>query len=92
MPRWSPQEPNAAGVVGVERTTACGLARRGEFPMSVIRIGRQLRVSVSLLLDLLGSRDERRVLMATAARWNDNYYSSPPFPMHDHGTDRHRVS
>jgi hypothetical protein len=54
VPLWSPTEANAAGVVGIERTSAYGLARRGEFPVPVIRVGRQLRVSVAALLDLLG--------------------------------------
>lgn len=56
VPLWSPIEPNAAGVVGIERTSAYGLARRAEFPVPVIRVGRQLRVSVAALLDMLGVR------------------------------------
>ena len=54
VPLVSTNEPNAAGVLGIERTTAYGLARRNEFPVPVIKVGRQLRVSVAALLDLLG--------------------------------------
>lgn len=54
VPLWSPTEPNAAGALGIERTTAYELARRNEFPVPVIRVGRSLRVSAAMLLRLLG--------------------------------------
>lgn len=51
VPAWSATEPNAAGVIGVSRSTAYSLVRRDEFPVPVIRAGKHLRVSVAALLD-----------------------------------------
>jgi hypothetical protein len=44
----------AAAVLGIGRTRAYELARRGEFPVRVFRIGTTYRVPVTALLDLLG--------------------------------------
>jgi predicted DNA-binding transcriptional regulator AlpA len=44
----------AAAVLGIGRTRAYELARRGEFPVRVFRIGTSYRVPVTALLELLG--------------------------------------
>lgn len=44
----------AAQVLGLGRSTAYDLIRRGEFPVPTVRIGRRLRVPVEPLLDLFG--------------------------------------
>ena len=44
----------AAAVLGMGRTKAYELARTGQFPVAVIRIGTSYRVPVSGLLELLG--------------------------------------
>jgi predicted site-specific integrase-resolvase len=44
----------AAAIVGVGRTTAHVLARAGEFPVPVIRVGHRYRVPVAPILRLLG--------------------------------------
>jgi excisionase family DNA binding protein len=48
----------AASVLGIGRTTAYTLARSGEFPAPVIRIGRRYVVSVEGLLTVLGAPNE----------------------------------
>ncbi|MFG1995185.1 helix-turn-helix domain-containing protein [Actinoplanes sp. NPDC048988] len=45
----------AASVLGIGRTTAYTLARSGEFPAPVIRVGRRYVVSVEGLLTVLGA-------------------------------------
>jgi helix-turn-helix protein len=45
----------AASVLGIGRTTAYTLARSGDFPAPVIRIGRRYVVSVEGLLATLGA-------------------------------------
>jgi hypothetical protein len=44
----------AAAVLRIGRTKAYDLAKRGEFPVRVIRIGDSYRVPVAALLTLLG--------------------------------------
>jgi excisionase family DNA binding protein len=44
----------AAGLLGIGRTLAYRLARRGELPVPVIRIGRVLRIPTAPLRALLG--------------------------------------
>jgi predicted site-specific integrase-resolvase len=44
----------AARVLGIGRTTAHDLARRGEFPVPVLRCGSRYVVPVAPLLDVLG--------------------------------------
>lgn len=44
----------AARILGIGRTKAYELARRGEFPYLVIRVGDLYRVSTADLLRLLG--------------------------------------
>ena len=44
----------AAAVLGMGRTKAYELARTGQVPVAVIRIGTSYRVPVSRLLELLG--------------------------------------
>ena len=47
----------AASVLGIGRTTAYSLARSGEFPVPVIRVGKRYVVSVEGLLTVLGAGD-----------------------------------
>jgi excisionase family DNA binding protein len=44
----------AAAVLGIGRTKAYDLAKRGEFPVPVIRIGDSYRIPTAALLTLLG--------------------------------------
>lgn len=44
----------AARALGIGRTTAYGLVRRGEFPLRTLRLGAQYRVLTVDLLRLLG--------------------------------------
>ncbi|WP_238580822.1 helix-turn-helix domain-containing protein [Streptomonospora alba] len=50
----------AARMLGIGRTKAYELARQGEFPCHVIRIGEQYRVSTADLLRLLRATDDYR--------------------------------
>lgn len=47
--------PTAAGFLGIGRTTAYELARRGEFPVRVLRVGHRFRVVTADLRELLGA-------------------------------------
>ena len=49
---------DAGALLGISRTTAYRLASCGEFPVSVLRVGRQLRVPTALLADALGLRPD----------------------------------
>lgn len=44
----------AARALGIGRTRAFELARRGEFPVKVLRVGATYRVPTAPLLELLG--------------------------------------
>lgn len=44
----------AGALLGISRSTSYGLAQRGQFPCKVIRVGRQYRVVVSSLREVLG--------------------------------------
>lgn len=44
----------AGSVLGISRTTAYGLARAGQFPVPVLRLGARYVVPTAPLLDLLG--------------------------------------
>lgn len=46
--------PTAAAVLGIGRTTAYELARRGEFPVPVLKVGSRYRVVTANLRELLG--------------------------------------
>ena len=46
--------PTAAQLLGIGRTAAYALARRGEFPAPVLRIGKLYRVPAAGLLEVLG--------------------------------------
>jgi predicted DNA-binding transcriptional regulator AlpA len=48
--------PAAGRLLGLGRAAAYELARRGEFPAPVLRLGRQLRVPTAPLLQALGLR------------------------------------
>lgn len=48
----------AGRALGMGRTVAYELARQGEFPVRVLRLGNKYRVPTADLLDVLGIRDE----------------------------------
>lgn len=50
VPLW----PDAAGALGLSRTTVYELVRRGELPVRTLRLGRLLRVPTAELLAVLG--------------------------------------
>lgn len=50
----------AGEILGIGRTTAYQLVKRGEFPVRVIVIGRARRVPVLELLRLLGADEDGR--------------------------------
>lgn len=50
----------AAKVLGIGRSTAYAMAKRGEFPVAVVRVGSKLKVSSYRLDQLLGVEDEAR--------------------------------
>ncbi|MBN1174992.1 MAG: helix-turn-helix domain-containing protein [Micromonosporaceae bacterium] len=62
--RWSPQQVRhlgvttdlvtAASVLGIGRTTAYHLARTGQFPVPLRRVGRRYLVAVAHLLHAVG--------------------------------------
>ncbi len=43
----------AASILGISRTKAYALAKDGEFPIKLVRIGRRYLVPIPALLDLL---------------------------------------
>lgn len=47
----------AAQILGIGRTVAYRLAKDGQFPVQVLRIGHSYRVPVLRLLELLGAPD-----------------------------------
>ena len=49
--------PEAGKALGISRQTAYELARRDEFPLPVLRVGKKLRVSTIALARLLGAED-----------------------------------
>ena len=61
---WTPEQVRALGmttdletaasVLGIGRTLAYDLARTGDFPVRLIRLGRRVLVPVAALLDYLG--------------------------------------
>jgi excisionase family DNA binding protein len=57
----------AAQILGIGRTKAYELARHGEFPCLVIRVGDLYRVSTADLLRLLGASPEAVHAPPTAA-------------------------
>lgn len=44
----------AAKILGIGRSTAYDLVRRGEFPTEVLRVGSRIRIPTSQLLAFLG--------------------------------------
>jgi hypothetical protein len=48
--------PTAGQILGISRSHAYELARRGEFPVPVLRIGSRLRVATAHLLEFVGVR------------------------------------
>ena len=58
----------AAKILGIGRTKAYELARHGEFPCLVIRVGDLYRVSTADLLRLLGASPDEDHRPPTAAR------------------------
>ena len=65
---WSTEQVRALGVrtdlvtageiLGIGRTVAHQLAKRGEFPVPVLRVGRKYVVPVAPLLEILGVHEE----------------------------------
>ncbi len=63
-PAWTEQAVRALGmttdveiageILGIGRTKAYELAKNGDFPVKMLRIGRRYKVSVPALLKLLG--------------------------------------
>ena len=65
----------AAAVLGLGRTKAYDLAKRGEFPVPVIRIGDSYRIPTAALLTLLGISETAQAVddplkPGTARRWS----------------------
>ena len=56
----------AGALLGISRTTAYRLVSCGEFPVAVLRVGRQLRVPTVPLANLLGLRQDEVVARADA--------------------------
>jgi excisionase family DNA binding protein len=58
LPLWpsstNPDEPAAASILGMGRSTAFALAKAGEFPVRLLRVGTKYRVSRADLLRYLG--------------------------------------
>lgn len=54
LPAVIPLWPTAGEVLGIGRSLAYELARRGEFPVPVLRVGTQYRVPTAALRELLG--------------------------------------
>lgn len=54
LPLTIPLWPHAAEILGMGRSTAYDLAKRGEFPVRLLRIGNKYRVSRADLLRYLG--------------------------------------
>lgn len=50
--------PEAGRMLGIGQSTAYQLAKSGEFPVRVLKLGRQLRVSISQLEAYLAGDDE----------------------------------
>lgn len=48
---------NAASVLGISRTLAYAMAKRGEFPVKLVRTGRRYLVPTQALLDLMGQEN-----------------------------------
>ena len=56
--------PEAARLLGIGRTTAYELASRGEFPVPVLRVGRQFRVPLAGMARVLGLTIEEVAALA----------------------------
>lgn len=54
LPASVPVWPTAGRALGLGRSTTYELITRGEFPVRVLRLGRQYRVATADLLALLG--------------------------------------
>lgn len=52
--------PVAADILGISRSTAYELIRRGEFPVQVLSVGSRKRVSTRALLAFLGVPEGER--------------------------------
>ncbi len=56
----------AARMLGIGRTVAYQLVRRGEWPTPVLRLGHQIKVPSAPLLELLGLSQERYATLTAA--------------------------
>ncbi len=54
LPPTIPLWPDAAGILGMGRSTAYDLAKRDQFPVRLLRLGCKYRVSRADLLAYLG--------------------------------------
>lgn len=61
----------AGRALGMRRSTAYSLARRGEFPVRTLRLGKQYRVVTAELLDLLGVAPSESVSQQTVTTGGD---------------------
>ncbi len=57
---------DAAGLLGLGRTTAYKLVRTGQWPTPIIRIGRLIRVPTAPLVDLLTGSPSARLPLTIA--------------------------
>ncbi|MEV0133716.1 DNA-binding protein [Dactylosporangium sp. NPDC050688] len=68
--------PTAASVFGLGRALAYQLARNGQFPIPVLRVGNRYRVAVAAILTALQLPAEPSLTPTTAAPDNDGLGSS----------------
>ena len=54
--------PTAAKVLGIGRSLAYELVRRGEWPTEVLHLGRLIKIPTDPLLQLIGQPPERSTL------------------------------
>ena len=57
MPRQTVGLVDAGLALGISRQTAYELARRNEFPLPVLKVGKKLRVSTAALARLLDAEE-----------------------------------
>jgi excisionase family DNA binding protein len=67
----------AASILGISRTKAYALAKAGDFPIRLVRVGRRYLVPVPALFDLLGSSGTVKVLSRIPARKEPDKGSLP---------------
>lgn len=78
--------PTAARALGIGTTLAYELAKAGEFPCSVLRLGRLYRVPRAGLLEVLGVRPDVGETGPATGPAAATAATSPTEARHDHGT------